>query len=146
MIEFKIINIKKLIKNLKLKTKNFQKGFSLIEVVISMLMIAVILVLYASALNLATLSRKLRYENLAYHTANKQMETLRGMPYGGLPAAGVIADPMLAQIPSGTGDYTVELYPGHGSLKEIVVTVEWNDGIPKQIVLRTLSGIGGINR
>ncbi len=130
---------------MKQETSNKQDGFSLIEVVISMLMIAVILVLYASALNLATLSRKLRYENLAYHTANKQMESLRAMSYGALPASANIVDPMLSQIPSGDGDYTVENYPGHANLKEIVVTITWNDGVAKSIVLRSLAGLGGIN-
>lgn len=126
------------------RNKN-QNGYSLIEVIICLFMIGVIFVLYASALNIVAITRKLRHENLAYHIANKQMEYLRGFGYEDLPASGVIADPMLAEIPSGAGNFSVDDYPGHSYMKEIVVTVTWTDPVSKQVVLKTLSGLGGIN-
>ncbi len=108
-------------------------------------MLSVLLVFYISALNTVALTRKLRYENLAYHAANKQMEVLRDTAYASLPASGTISDPMLAQIPSGAGSFTVSNYPGYGGMKELVVTVTWNVGVAKSVVLRTLAGSGGIN-
>ena len=118
---------------------------SLIEVVISMFMIAVLFVFYTAALNTVALSKKLRFENLAYHVANKQMEVLRDTAFSSLPSSGTISDSQLSQIPSGAGSYTISSYPGYGGMKEIVVTVIWNDGIAKSVVLRTLAGSGGIN-
>ncbi len=125
--------------------KKFQLGVSLIEVIIAMFMISVLLVLYIAALNTVALTRKLRYENVAYHVANKQMETLRNTPYASLPGSGTFSDSLLDQIPSGSASYTIADYAGYGGIKEFVVTVSWNDGISKQVVLRTLAGTGGIN-
>ena len=122
-----------------------QSGISLVEVIVSMFMLAVLLVFYVSALNIVALTRKLRYENLAYHVANKQMETLRNTAYDSLPASGSITDALLSQIPSGAGSFTTAAYPGYGGVKQIIVTVTWSDGISKEVELRTLSGTGGIN-
>jgi competence protein ComGC len=128
-----------------MNTRTSQSGASLIEIIVTMFMIFVLLILYVSALNTATLTRKLRYENIAYHVANKQMESLRATALDSLPSSGSISDPQLSQIPSGSGNFTVDDYPGFGGMKEIVVTVTWDDGQPKQTVFRTLAGSGGIN-
>ena len=126
----------------KLKSQN---GMSLIEVIISMFMIAALLVFYTSALNLVALSKKTRKENIAYHIANKQMEDLRNTAFASLPASGTISDSMLSQIPSGSGGYTVSSYAGFSGMKEMVVTVSWNDGISRQVILKSLAGNGGLN-
>lgn len=122
-----------------------QSGMSLIEVIVTMFMISVLLVLYISALNIVATTKKLRFEDMAYHVASKQMEELRGMTLSSLPGSGTIIDAMLSQIPSGAGSYTVSNYPGFAGVKEMVVTVTWNDGQAKNYVLRTLAGTGGIN-
>jgi prepilin-type N-terminal cleavage/methylation domain-containing protein len=129
----------------QLRVNRKQEGYSLIEVVICLFMIAVLLVLYASALNIVAITRKLRYENVAYHIANKQMEALRGISYADLPASGTISDSLLSEIPTGAGNFTVASYPAHNNMKEIIVTVTWTDPVSKQIVLKTLTGLGGIN-
>jgi hypothetical protein len=133
------------IQNSKFKIQNSQTGISIIEVIVSMFMVAALLVVYASAVQVTTLTKKLRYENLAYHVANKQMETLRSTPFGSLPSSGVINDSLLTQIPSGAGSYTITDSGSFSGLKDIVVTVTWNDGIAKQIDLNTIAGAGGIN-
>lgn len=115
------------------------------EVVISMAMILVLFILYIAAQNTTIHTRKLRYENLAYHAANKKMEELRATAFNSLPVSGAISDSMLGQIPSGAGSFTVNDYAGFSGLKEVIVTVTWNDGISKQVVLKTLAGSGGIN-
>lgn len=122
-----------------------QIGVSLIEVIISMAMIVVLLVLYTSAINTVAQTRKLRYENLAYHVASKKMEELRATPFASLSASGSISDAMLSQMPSGTGNFTTANYAPYSGMKEIMVTVTWNDGVAKSVVLRTLAGSGGIN-
>ncbi|MBI4049544.1 MAG: type II secretion system protein [Candidatus Doudnabacteria bacterium] len=122
-----------------------QKGISLIEVIVSMGIILVLFILYIAAQNTVVQSRKLRYENLAYHVANKQMEELRGTSFATLPLSGTISDSMLSQIPSGSGNFSVTDYSGFSGLKELVVTVSWNDGVSKQIQLKTVAGSGGIN-
>jgi prepilin-type N-terminal cleavage/methylation domain-containing protein len=122
-----------------------QLGMSLIEVIITMFMISVLLVLYTAALNTVAVTKKLRYENLAYHIASKQMEELRAMPFASLSGSGTISDPMVSQLPSGSALYTVSGYPSFFGMQEIIVTVNWNDGQAKQFILKTLAGSGGIN-
>jgi prepilin-type N-terminal cleavage/methylation domain-containing protein len=131
--------------NYKFKIKNSQSGVTLIEVVISMFLLSVLLSAYIAALNTVALSRKQRYADIAYHVANKQMETLRITPYASLPPSGTISDSLLTQIPSGSGSFTVSDYPGFAGMKEIVVTVNWNDGKGKSMAIKTLATNGGIN-
>jgi len=128
-----------------INNQNFKSGFTLIEVIIAMFMLTALIVFYASALNLVALSRRVRVEDLAYHVANKEMETLRDTALASLPASGTISDPMLGQLPSGMGTFTVTNYPGYSGMKEIVVTVTWTDSSTKTVELRTLAGTGGIN-
>jgi hypothetical protein len=108
-------------------------------------MITVLLIVYASALQVSTITKKLRYENLAYHVANKQMETLRSTSFDSLPASGSISDSMLSQIPQGAGSFTISDSGTYSGLKELTVTVTWNDGIAKQVDIYSLAGSGGIN-
>ncbi|MDP4001197.1 MAG: hypothetical protein Q8P83_03075 [bacterium] len=122
-----------------------QKGSSLIEVIISLFMITVLFILYISALNTVAITKKLRYENLAYHVANKQMEDLRGIDFASLPSSGTIIDTQLALIPQGSGTFTVADSGSYSGIKEVTVTVTWNDGVAKQVELKTLAGLGGIN-
>lgn len=122
-----------------------QKGMSLIEVIISMGLISILLFLYISSMNIVAHTKKLRYENLAYHAANKKMEELRATAFTSLPTSGTISDSMINQIPSGNGSFTVTDHPSFTGLKELTVTVTWNDGKSKQVQLKTLAGNGGIN-
>jgi len=124
----------------------YQRGLSLMEVVISMGVLIALFALYTAALNTMAASKKLRYQNLAYHVANKKMEELRGTAFGLLPSSGSISDAMLSQIPSGDGSFAAADYPAFSGLKEITVTVTWTEGsTPKQVQLKTLAGSGGIN-
>ena len=132
------------VKSQKSKVKS-QLGMSLIEILISLFIIGVLITLYAASMNVVALTKKLKNENLAYHVASKQIEELRSVAFAALPANGAILDPMLAQIPQGAGDFTVVDHPGFSGLKEITVTVTWNDGAGKQVQVKTLAGLGGIN-
>jgi len=123
------------------KTTN-QKGFSIIEILITLFIIGVMMVLYYAALNSAALSKKLKNENLAYHSANKKMEELRGTPYDSLPPSGNFTD---TSFSTGSGTFEVNSVAGFTGLKEIVVTVSWNDGIAKSVVIKSYSGSGGLN-
>lgn len=121
---------------------------TLIEVIVAMFLIFVLFVVYLAALNTVSLIKKNTYADTAYHVANKQIEALRDIPYDSLAdtAGTSISDPDLSSLPSGGGSYTISEYAAMSGLKEIVVTVTWNDGNPKSITLQTLAGSGGINQ
>ena len=134
--------------------KKNQAGLSLIEVLISMLLISVLFVLFQSALNSVILVRQTSKEDLAYHVASKEMEALRGVSYASLTNANSVtctSDPgdpisqMLGQI-QGSCVYSVTSdYGGMSGVKQITVTVSWTDRILKQVTVQTLAGSGGIN-
>ncbi len=129
----------------KFKAKKFQSGMSLIEIIICLCIILIIFDLCLAEVSSLNISRKQRYEDIAYHIANKQMETLRATVFASLPGSGNISDSSLQQIPSGSGNFTVNSYSLYSGMKEIIVTVSWNDGKGESVVLKTLAGTGGIN-
>ncbi len=118
---------------------------SLIEVLISMFLLTVLVALYGAALNTLALTGKLRNENLAYNVASRQIETLRETPFASLSGSGTISDPLLSSIPSGSGSYAVVDHSTFTGMKEITVTVNWNDGQSRTVQIKTLAGSGGIN-
>lgn len=125
--------------------KKKQSGMSLVEVIVSMFLIIILFSLLIVEFGTLSISKKQKYENIAYHVANKQMEDLRLTPITSLPSSGTISDSLLQQIPSGTGNFTVSNYSGYSGLKELVVTVTWNDGGYGSVILKTLAGSGGLN-
>jgi len=129
----------------KLHSLNLQSGMSFIEVIVVLFIIIVLFDISLIEANALSIMKKQRYENIAYHIANKQMEDLRATTFTSLPGSGTILDPLLSQIPSGSGNFTVNDYSGYSGIKELITTVTWNDGIPKSVVIKTLAGNGGIN-
>lgn len=125
--------------------KNSKRGVSLVEVLIITFLVLILFDLCFMAVGALAISKKQRYEDIAYHVANKQMETLRATSFSSLPSSGSISDALLVQIPSGAGNFTVADYDGYAGLKELTVTVTWNDGASKSVVIKTLAGEGGIN-
>ena len=130
----------------KSKCQRSEQGFSLIEIIVSLFLILVLFSLCLFEVSTLNISRKQRYENIAYHVANKQMEDLRATPFLSLPSSGTISDPQLSQIPSGAGSYTVADYAGYSGMKKIIVTVTWNDGNSNSVAMQTLATAGLINQ
>ena len=124
---------------------NLQQGFSLVEVIILIFIVAILFNLAIMEVQTLVISHRQQYEDIAYHIANKEMESLRATSFSSLPSSGSISDAQLNQIPSGSGSFTVTDYAGYSGLKKIVVTVIWNDGSSKSVVINTLAGKGGLN-
>jgi len=130
---------------MELKIKSKQSGMSLVEVIVSMFLILILFSLLIMEFGALSISKGQKYENIAYHVANKQMETLRSTPFSSLPSSGAISDTLLNEIPSGSGSFSVTDHPDYDGLKEMVVTVTWSNGGSKSVVLKTISGSGGLN-
>ena len=130
----------------KLHHVKSQLGMSFIEVIVVLFIIIVLFDISLIEVNALSIMRKQRYENIAYHVANKQMESLRATTFASLPSSGTISDPLLSQVPLGSGNFTVSDYSGYSGIKELIVTIMWNDGsASKSVVIKTLAGNGGIN-
>jgi len=124
----------------------FEAGFSLVEIIVSISVILVIFSLLILEIDALSISKKQRYEYIASQIANNQIETLRATSYDSLPSSGTISDSQLSQLPSGAGSFTVSDYPDYTNLKQLSVTVTWNDGASKSFVITSLVGGQGINQ
>jgi hypothetical protein len=125
--------------------KEAEAGMTIIELAISLALIGGLVVLYSSMFNIVGYTRKMGNENVAYHIASKKIEELRATPYASLPASSTFTDTQLSLLPSASADFTITNYSTYNGMKEMVVTVNWNDGRARNIVVRSLIGTGGIN-
>lgn len=132
-------------KNKNPSDHNLQQGFSLVEMIVLIFIVGILFNLVIMEVESLIISRKQKYEDIAYHIANKEMESLRATSFDDLPSSGNISDTQLNQIPSGSGNFTVTDYTGYSGLKQLTVTVVWNDGSSKSVVLNTIAGKGGLN-
>lgn len=125
-------------------------GFGLIEILLSVvLIIAIVTALFASS-GTFLIRRGSDLQSIASKIASKDIETLRGQSFSSLPAAGtytcVIVDTDLSKLGSGAcGDRTVANYTGDANIKQITVTIRWQQsGKSKSLVMDTLIYTNGL--
>ncbi|MGE5540800.1 MAG: type IV pilus modification PilV family protein [Bacillota bacterium] len=99
------------------------RGFSLVEVVISLFIIGVTIMLASEMLTLMSLSRHAKDQALALSIARNEISTLRAAGYDTLPASGSFSDTQLSSLPNGTGALSVVDY--NDQTKQISATVSW---------------------
>lgn len=103
-----------------------QKGFSLIEVVISLFILGVIILVYAASANTVTINQRAKNKQLAVRIAASEIETLRATPYASFPTSYNLSNTMLANLPGGASG-TVDITDYNEMTKQAVVTVTWTD-------------------
>lgn len=119
-------------------------GFTLIEIVLSLLLILAILTVFFASSSTYTTSRGANLAGIATKIASRQIETLRKTDYASLPScpspAGCpISDSDLSKLPSGTAKQIVEDYQTSPDIKQVTVRVDWIvSGAAKNIKLDTL--------
>jgi prepilin-type N-terminal cleavage/methylation domain-containing protein len=122
-----------------------QKGFTLIEVLVTIGLISVVFIMHYTLINSNTNALSARYKDLALRICISKMESLRALGYSGLPVSGSFSDSLLSSLPAGTGALAVSDY--NSQIKHIGVTVSWTDPTfgPRSVALDTLiSQNGGI--
>lgn len=113
------------------------KGFSLIEVVVSIFVIGVMIVASAALLGGVPASRLARNQSIALTVAQNQIESLRAAGYAALPASGPFSDTELSALSSGAGSIAIAAYDAR--TKRIDVSVSWEEEAgPQAITLTTL--------
>lgn len=122
------------------------RGFTLIEVVVSIFIIGIIFVASAMLLHGVQSSRVTRNEDLALKIAGNEIEMLRAGGYATLPPSGSpFTDSSLASLASSTATVTTADYDA--KTKRVAVTVSWveSDGATHAISLSTLvAAVGGL--
>jgi prepilin-type N-terminal cleavage/methylation domain-containing protein len=101
------------------------RGFTLIEIMVAVCIIALAGMLTGTMLQATALARHIRYEDLATKIASNQLESLRAARYVALPATGSFSNALLTSLPSGTGSTTITVI--NSFTKQITVGVSWKD-------------------
>jgi prepilin-type N-terminal cleavage/methylation domain-containing protein len=125
---------------LKLKTKkNQNSGFSLVEVLVTLFIIALILVLYQQSMGKVRLIGYADDQETALRVANNKIEELRSGGYAALPSSGSFSDSQLNTIANSSAAMTITDF--NADTKKVVITIEWRQsaGYPlRSVSLTTL--------
>lgn len=132
-----------------------EKGVSLIESLLVVVVVGIIVALLANLPNAMMLISKSNHLSLAREIASKQIEDKRNINYINLvsDASPVpISDTRISLLPQGSGTVFVEdcdsaICTNGEHIKQVTVTVNWKDNNKVQAVtLKTFIGEGGINQ
>lgn len=132
---------------------NNEKGVSLIELLLVVVIVGIIVTLMANLPNAMGLINKSNHESIAREIASKQIEDKRAISFANLVNDNSpIADARINMLPQGAGTVSVadcppQLCTNGESIKKVTVAVSWTDNDkPQSITLTTLIGEGGINQ
>lgn len=103
---------------------NSVRGFSLIEVIISIFIMGVMLLLMQAVILSGVLVRTSKNQGVALAIARNELESLRTGGYATLPANGSFSDILLSTLPrAATTTLTTSAY--NAKTKQVSVSVVW---------------------
>jgi len=123
------------------------RGFTLIELIIGLALTVGALALFGVILSTVPLTRESRNQNIVYKVAGKKIEELRVTPFASLPSSGVFTDSGLNDLTSSTAVLTVSDFGGNTEIKQINVSITWDEeGTARNLSLDTLIIDGGLSQ
>jgi len=129
-----------------------ESGVSLIESLLVVVVVGMLVFLLASIPNSLMLITKSKHVSLAREIAVKQIEDKRTINYTNLVNdSSPINDTRLNLLPQGNGTVAVEdcspsVCTNGEHIKQVTVTVHWQENSLQTITLKTMIGEGGINQ
>ena len=130
-----------------------EKGVSLIESLLVVVIISVIVLLMANLPNAMGLIQKSKHLSLAREIAAKALEDKRSISYANLvDDTTPVSDPRINLLPQGTGLSIVEpcnllICTNSENIKYVKVTITWKENNkPQTVTLSTFIGEGGLNQ
>lgn len=133
--------------------KGSEKGFSLVESLLVIVVIGSIVFLLANIPNALILINRSRHASLAREIVTKQIEDKRNVNFENLVNDNLaISDYRLNMLPQASGTVKVEdcseaICSEGENIKQVTVTISWIDNNkPQTITLHTMIGEGGINQ
>ena len=103
------------------------RGFTLLEIVLSLFLILAIITMLLSASGTYVSSRGSNLRGIAAKIASRQVESLRKMNFDSLPASGSFSDPDLSKLPQGSGTQTLTVYQSSPDMKQVTIQVNWTE-------------------
>lgn len=132
---------------------NSEKGVSLIESLLVVVVVASIVFLISSLPNALTLVSKSKHLSLAREIAAKQIEDKRMISYDNLVSDNSpISDSRLNLLSQGSGvviveDCNLEICNLGEEIKQVTAEVTWQDNNkPQSVILKTMISKGGLNQ
>lgn len=104
---------------------NPPRGFSFIEIIVSLFIMSVILILLQAVIQSGALARSAKGQGVALAIARNKLEVLRAGGYAALPPSGTFSDSLLSTLPQATTTLAVSTY--NAQTKQVVVSVIWQD-------------------
>lgn len=101
------------------------RGFSLIEVLVSIFIIGVILIMVQAVARSGVLVRTTKSQAIALSIARTELENIRGGGYTTLPTSGSFTNDLLSSLPAATAALTVSAY--NEKTAQVTATVTWQD-------------------
>ena len=112
------------------------RGFSLIEVVVSIFIVGVMLVLLQAVFRSSVLVRIAKNEGIALSIARNEVESLRAGGYASLPLGSTFYDSLVTSLnTNATTTLAITVY--NATTKQVVVSVVWLD--PSKTASSTVS-------
>jgi len=108
------------------KRERFGRGFTLIEVLISIFVLGALVALFTTALMTANITRAARHEDIALKIASYKLEELRALGYANLPASGSFSNSLLSSLASSSASTSISDF--NAKTKKAVVSVGWQEG------------------
>lgn len=102
------------------------RGFSLIEVMVSILIIGAILIMVQAVARSSVLVRTSKNQAVALSIVRTELEKVRAGGYAALPASGPFTDSLLSSLPpASTAALTVSAY--NAKTAQVTAAVTWKD-------------------
>ncbi|MFH1178533.1 MAG: type II secretion system protein [bacterium] len=102
---------------------NSFRGFSLIEIIVSIFIVCVMLILLQAVINSGILARNSKNQSIALSIARNKLESLRTGGYSVLPQSGSFYDSLLEALPQATTTLVVNEY--NAKTKQVTASVIW---------------------
>jgi len=116
------------------------RGFSLVEVLVSIFIIGVILIMVQAVAQSSVLVLTTKSQAIALSIARTELENVRGGGYTTLPTSGPFTNDLLSSLPTAaTATLTVSAY--NAKTAQVTATVTWQDPgttAPSTVSLSTL--------
>ncbi len=102
-----------------------QKGFTIIEVVLALAIIAVIFTIFQTSITTILINRRAKNQELAVRIVNTKMEEIRGLTYDTLPTSTVFSNALLSALPQGQAYIATSSY--NNKTTQVTVSVQWRE-------------------